>query len=215
MTITIDVLPEDAIKLLLALLVGGLIGAEREYRDKAAGFRTMIFICIGSTLFTMFSIKIADNSDPARIAAQIVSGIGFLGGGAILRGEGRVHGLTTAATIWLVAALGMGIASDYYTIALVATLIILVVLWIFPFIERLIDNVHHAEVYEITSPITPDSFDNLHALFKEHNLHIFKHKRYKVTGKMVSTWEVHGAPRNHRALTQVLMDHDDVIEFQV
>ncbi len=215
MTITIDVLPEDVVKLLLALLVGGLIGAEREYRDKAAGFRTLIFICIGSTLFTMFSLKFSDTGDPARIAAQIVSGIGFLGAGTILRSEGRIHGLTTAATIWLVAALGMGIGGEYYAVTLSATAIILVVLWIFPFLERLIDNVHHAEIYEIVCPITPDSFENLRQLFTDHRLHIFRVKRHKVGGNMVSTWEVHGSPKDHRALTDVLFAHADVIEFRV
>jgi putative Mg2+ transporter-C (MgtC) family protein len=217
MTITIDVLPEDAVKLLMALIVGGLIGAEREYRDKAAGFRTMIFICIGSTLFTMFSLKLATGptSDPARIAAQIVSGIGFLGAGTILRSEKRIHGLTTAATIWLVAALGMGIASDYYAVALVGAVIILVVLWIFPIFERWIENLNHTEVYEIVCPIAPDIFDNLCSLFLGHGLRLMSVKRHKVDGNMVSVWEVYGAPKSHRELTDALMAHDDVIRFSV
>ena len=91
---------EFLIKLGAALLVGGLVGAEREYRDKAAGFRTIIFITVGATLFTMFSTVIAgEENDPARIASNIVTGIGFLGAGAIMRESGRVAGLTTAATI--------------------------------------------------------------------------------------------------------------------
>jgi len=73
---------EDVIKLLLAILIGGLIGAEREFRDKAAGFRTIIFICVGATLFTLFSLKLGGDEDPVRIAANIVSGVGFLGAGA-------------------------------------------------------------------------------------------------------------------------------------
>ena len=78
-----ELVAEDVGKLLLSILIGSLIGAEREYRDKSAGFRTLIFICVGATLFTMFSIKMANDSDPARIAAQIVSGVGFLGAGWI------------------------------------------------------------------------------------------------------------------------------------
>ena len=97
-------LSEDIFKILLAIGIGGAIGLEREYRDKAAGFRTLIFICVGATLFAMLSSKLAGDRDPTRIAANIVSGVGFLGAGVILRDGGRVVGLTTAATIWLVAA---------------------------------------------------------------------------------------------------------------
>ena len=110
--------PDILIKLAAAVLVGGLIGAEREFRDKAAGFRTIIFIALGSTLFTVFSSLLAgQENDPARIAANIVTGIGFLGAGAIMRDGGRVAGLTTAATIWLTAALGMGIGSGRILLA--------------------------------------------------------------------------------------------------
>ncbi len=98
---------EDVARLLFAVLVGGLIGAEREYRDKVAGFRTIIFICLGATLFTLFSVKLGGAGDPARIAANIVSGVGFLGAGAILRSGERVTGLTTAASIWTTAAIGL------------------------------------------------------------------------------------------------------------
>ena len=89
----------EMLKLGLAVLIGGVIGAEREFRDKAAGFRTIIFITIGATLFTIFSSILAGDKDPTRIAANIVTGIGFLGAGAIIREGGRVAGLTTAATI--------------------------------------------------------------------------------------------------------------------
>lgn len=101
----IDILTEDLIKLGVAILVGGIIGAEREFRDKAAGFRTLILITVGSTLFTIFSLRMDPGFAQTRIAANIVTGIGFLGAGAIIREHGRVGGLTTAATIWLSAAL--------------------------------------------------------------------------------------------------------------
>src|SRR5688572_27174223 len=97
------------LRLLLVIIVGGLIGAEREYRSKSAGFRTMILICLGSFLFTTFSIQIG-GLETDRIASNIVTGIGFLGAGVIFKSENRINGLTTAAAIWAVAALGMGIA---------------------------------------------------------------------------------------------------------
>ncbi|MCJ7512079.1 MAG: MgtC/SapB family protein [Anaerolineales bacterium] len=99
-------IPEDLLKLGLAVMAGGLIGIEREYRDKAAGLRTLIFICLGAALFTILSSRLAGDNDPTRIAAGIVAGVGFLGAGVILREGGRVVGLTTAAAIWHTTALG-------------------------------------------------------------------------------------------------------------
>src|SRR5215213_8253285 len=114
-------------RLLLVVLVGGAIGAERELRSKSAGFRTMILICLGSFLFTTFSIHITESS-PDRIASNIVTGIGFLGAGVIFKSDNRVNGITTAATIWAVAALGMGIADGLYLIVAVSTVIVLAAL---------------------------------------------------------------------------------------
>lgn len=91
---------EILIRFLLAAVCGGIIGAEREYRSKSAGFRTMIMIAIGACLFTMMSEQIGGVGNPDRIASNIVTGIGFLGAGVIFRGENRVNGITTAASIW-------------------------------------------------------------------------------------------------------------------
>lgn len=99
-----DTFIENLIRLSMAVLVGGLIGAEREFQDKAAGFRTIILITIGSALFTMFSMSMDPGFTRTRIAANIVTGIGFLGTGAIIRESGQIAGLTTAATIWLSAS---------------------------------------------------------------------------------------------------------------
>jgi putative Mg2+ transporter-C (MgtC) family protein len=89
--------------------VGGIIGAEREFRHRAAGFRTIILICLGSTLFTMFSLRLGGATSPVRIVAHMVTGVGFLCAGVILEEGRRIVGLTTASTIWFTAALGMGI----------------------------------------------------------------------------------------------------------
>src|SRR5207245_10771733 len=103
--------PSIPIKLLLDAILVGIIGIEREIRDKPAGLRTNILICVGSTLFMSISTKVAQllGGDPTRIAAQIISGIGFLGAGAVLHSHGFVLGLTTAATIWVVAGGGMAL----------------------------------------------------------------------------------------------------------
>jgi putative Mg2+ transporter-C (MgtC) family protein len=117
-----------AVRLLLATLLTGLIGFEREATGKAAGLRTHSMVGFGAALFTIVSIAGFDEGDPARVAAQIVTGIGFLGAGAIWRSEDRVRGLTTAAGLWAAAAIGMGIGSGLLLIGTVGTLITLVVL---------------------------------------------------------------------------------------
>jgi len=122
----------STLKLIVAGVLGGLIGYERETDSKPAGFRTMILVSMGSCLFTIASINIAQTGDglfdPGRIASGIVTGIGFLGAGAILRSSGQVLGLTTAASIWLVAAVGMAVGMGMYGEALLATVIGFVVL---------------------------------------------------------------------------------------
>src|SRR5437867_3983926 len=100
------------LRLLLAMLMGGLVGMEREQRDRPAGLRTHLIVCAGSALITLVSSRFGgDRFDPGRIAAQIVSGIGFLGAGTIFRSGSVVRGLTTAAGLWVVAGIGMAIAA--------------------------------------------------------------------------------------------------------
>jgi putative Mg2+ transporter-C (MgtC) family protein len=124
-------LAHDALKLFFAVLLGGAIGLEREIVGKPAGLRTNILIAVGSTLITIMSIRFADNyqgTDPSRVAAQIVTGVGFLGAGSILQSHASVVGLTTAATIWAVAGIGIAIGAGYVPIAFASTLIILLCL---------------------------------------------------------------------------------------
>ena len=134
--------PTIPLKLLLAALLGGIIGIEREIRDKPAGLRTNMLICMGSALFMTVSTRAAEmlGGDPLRIAAQIVTGIGFLGAGAVLHSHGFVVGLTTAATIWVVSGVGMALGAGMYTVAIFATAITLVTLYFLSFIEEKIQG---------------------------------------------------------------------------
>ena len=122
--------PQDLVSILLAVILGGAVGAEREISGKAAGLRTNVLICLGAAVFTIISRQMADGAEGSvsRIAAQIVSGVGFLGAGAIIQDRGGVHGLTTVATIWLVASIGMACGARFYQLAVVTALIALVVL---------------------------------------------------------------------------------------
>jgi putative Mg2+ transporter-C (MgtC) family protein len=127
-------------RLLLAAVIGGLLGAERELRRKPAGFRTNILIGLGCAIFTTISISISSSS-PDRIASNIVTGVGFLGAGAIMREQsGGVHGVTTAATVWVNAALGTAAGAGQYTLAMIGGAITIAVLAILGPIEAMIER---------------------------------------------------------------------------
>lgn len=137
---------EIAIRLVVAAFLGGLIGLEREHHGKEAGFRTHALVCLGSALMMVVSLQIFElykdsgtNIDPARIAAQVVSGIGFLGAGAIIRypqsSRGGIKGLTTAAGIWAAAGIGLASGLGQYRPAILTTILTLVILIIFPLIN--------------------------------------------------------------------------------
>jgi putative Mg2+ transporter-C (MgtC) family protein len=128
---------EAFLRLALAAVLGGAIGLEREYHHKPAGLRTNMLIALGSALFSILSVELgAGAGSPDRIAAQVVTGIGFLGAGAILRSRENIHGLTTAATIWVNAAIGMAAGLGSYVVATLAATLTLIVLAILPYIER-------------------------------------------------------------------------------
>jgi putative Mg2+ transporter-C (MgtC) family protein len=125
---------QELLRVAVAAGLGGAVGVERELREREAGFRTHLLVSVGSCLFTLvsaygFSEFGTRSVDPTRIAAQIVTGIGFLGAGAIIRQGFAVRGLTTAATLWVVAAIGMASGAGYYSAAVITTALVLVTLW--------------------------------------------------------------------------------------
>ncbi|MBB6215691.1 putative Mg2+ transporter-C (MgtC) family protein [Anaerosolibacter carboniphilus] len=151
---TIDII----IRLSLSCLLGGLIGIERESLNRPAGFRTHILVCIGSTLIMLVNLylfqsyKTYANIDPARLGAQVISGIGFLGAGTIIREGSSVKGLTTAAGLWAVAGIGIAIGSGFYMGAIATTVIVLVTLIIFSKFERnFIPRFDHTAAIQVIS----------------------------------------------------------------
>jgi len=123
------VLPVFLVRCGVAAVCGGLIGIERELHNKPAGFRTNILICLGSALYMAVGVLIPDEAaDPTRIAAQVVTGIGFLGAGCIIQAGGHVRGLTSAATIWVVAAIGIVAGAGFPILAFVASVIVIATL---------------------------------------------------------------------------------------
>jgi putative Mg2+ transporter-C (MgtC) family protein len=127
-------------RLLTAALLGAMLGFEREVKQKTAGLRTNILIAVGSALFTLMSLELAPSGDPTRIAAQIVTGIGFLGAGAIMQTRGGIHGLTTAATVWVNGAVGVAAGGGAYHLAFIATAITVVTLVMLRRIEKVISS---------------------------------------------------------------------------
>lgn len=134
---------ELALRLALSLVLGAVIGFEREYHRRAAGFRTHSLVAMGAALFTVVSAYAFEDADPTRIAAQIVSGIGFIGAGTILHYRGSVRGLTTAASLWAVAAVGMAAGAGLYVLAFVGSALVLVALWL---MDRLADRARQAGI---------------------------------------------------------------------
>ncbi len=138
------------LRLVLAVVLGSLIGLEREIHNRPAGFRTHILVSVGAALFTLVSVYGITGGDPGRIAAQIVSGIGFLGAGTILREGANIKGLTTAASLWAVAGIGMASGAGYYVGALATTALVLVVLLFFSRLEkRLLQSQYHVLSMEL------------------------------------------------------------------
>ena len=132
---------EILIKLVSATILGGIVGLERELHDQPAGLRTHIIVCVGSALIMIVSLEMSSFSrmaDPSRIAAQVVTGIGFLGAGAIIRFGASVRGLTTAACLWTVAAIGLAVGANMYLPAIIVTIIVLLAIFVFDKLEKVI-----------------------------------------------------------------------------
>jgi putative Mg2+ transporter-C (MgtC) family protein len=137
-------------RLIIAAILGGAIGLERQLRHKPAGLRTNIFICFGAAMFTLLSRDLGGSGDYTRIASQIIPGIGFIGAGSILHSRGSVTGLTTAATLFVVASVGMAVGGGLYVTAVFATAMILFVLALLGKFERHFELQTEMHTYEVT-----------------------------------------------------------------
>ncbi len=166
---------DHIVRVVAAMVFGGLIGLERELRDKPAGFRTIILICVGACIFTIVSVVAGGpDEETTRIAAQIVTGIGFLGAGAILRDRANVIGLTTASTIWAVAAVGMAAGYGHIALGALGTVVILIALLVFDLVENWIGDVRDIQDFHVLTDNTEDAMDRVTTLFKENGLNVRK-----------------------------------------
>jgi putative Mg2+ transporter-C (MgtC) family protein len=171
-------LPVTLFRLFFSFVLGGLIGLEREWHRQSAGLRTHIVICLGSTLLTLMSFYIPQTfthfqaGDPSRIAAQVVSGIGFLGGGAIFRMGVNVRGLTTAASIWVVAGIGMVVGAGMYLAALAGTGLVLFALFVMVPFEKKLFPVRSLRNLEIAMNGEKVKTDHLFPILEEHGIEV-------------------------------------------
>ena len=204
---------EIFIRFLLAALWGSLVGAERQYRGKSAGFRTVIMISIGACFFTMMSEKIGDPGNRDRIASNIVTGIGFLGAGVIFRGDNHVNGITTAATIWAVAAVGMGIGAGYYFAAAYASGLILIVLRVLPYAEKMIDKLNQAKEYSIRCLYFDDAAHHYEKLIMQHGLKFVLIRQLKEGTELNFVYQVNGKAAYHQQFINAAMKDKSISRF--
>ncbi len=206
-------------KLLLASLLGGAVGLERELAGKPAGLRTNILICVGAALFTQLSLDLAQvgfahdgqpYGDTTRITAQIVSGIGFLGAGAILHGGGAVVGLTTAATIWVVGAIGAAVGAGMYVDACGATALMMVILvGLRPLEARLAAK--RRRVHATIRVKRGVGFDAIEKLIEGNGVHVFTRRSFEHDTDRSFELDLIGSAKQFDILIDLLHSAPDVI----
>jgi len=211
MTIDWDI----AIKLLISVLIGLIIGAEREYHNKSAGLRTLMLICMGSTLFTLFSRVIGMPGSPDRIASNIVTGVGFVGAGVIFKDTSTgINGVTTAATIWITAALGIGVGAGYEYLCLILSIILVFILYAFIALEEWIGKINSAHTYKIVCVYHDQVLDQYRTLLKQHNIVIKKGNQSRNNNVITAIWETEGSKKNHKRFIEYVLNDPDVQQFE-
>ncbi len=205
---------DDFVKILAATCVGALIGLEREYRSKSAGLRTFTLISVGCTIFTILSEKMGDGVSPDRIAANVITGIGFLGAGVIFKMDDRIKGLTTATIIWVTASLGMAIGDGHILLSFLGTTVVYLVLGLFVKLEVLMGKFGRTHNYRIVCEYSPDVFKRLETIFGQCDLVAKRGKQTINKNVLVSNWSVRGRSNKHDKLVKKLLADASVKELE-
>ncbi len=199
----------------VSLICGGIIGFEREYQNKSAGFRTIILISLGATIFTLVSRYAGGQSDD-RIASTIVTGIGFIGAGVIFKDNLWVKGLTTAAVIWVSASIGMLCGMGYYFFSFLLSIIVVIVLSLFYKVETLIDLFHHRKQFTVTFIDT--NLKNLYDLEQTIKMRGIASKRIRVSktdeGNLWVALDLRGNKNSIKNLNELMMNMSEIKSFQ-
>ncbi len=176
---------EIFLKILLSAVLGGIIGLEREISQKGAGLRTNILIAVGSTLFTILSFKLAELSkgaDPTRLAVQIVIGTGLLGAGAIIRARFITQGLTTAASIWITAAIGISVGIGYYLLSFIVTIFVVLIFLALNYISSFLESQDQLHAYVISTEERASVLIDVKKIIRELGLKYMDARMKKVEG---------------------------------
>ncbi|MCC3217011.1 MgtC/SapB family protein [Chryseobacterium sp. X308] len=206
------IIKNELLLILISVILGLFIGAEREYRNKSAGLRTFILVCFGACLFTILSIKIGVEN-PDRLAANIITGIGFLGAGVIFKGDNKIEGITTATTIWATASIGMAVGSGYVYIALLGTTLVLLILSALTYLQNFIDNYNKVREYKIA---VTDSQDIKYCenIFKENHLRYQMLKQQYSQESFTVIWRLTGKNSHHEEVISRLVDDPKIKAYQ-
>lgn len=201
------------IQIIVAFIAGGLLGLEREYHSKPAGFRTMILICVGSCLFTILSVSFATNQD--RIAANIITGIGFIGAGVVFKSGMNVQGITSAATIWMAASIGMCIGLQFYILALVVVVMVLSVLILLTRLEESFDNLHQVKQYNIRFKAYEYSVEELEKELGNIGVHYVRYKLTKQLDEVSADYKIEAVQLKREKVNQFLINNKLITGFDV
>lgn len=200
------------LRLLMAVAIGGLVGLEREYKGKPAGMRTNILMCLGACLIMILSIETARRAgppaDPGRIAAQVVTGVGFLGAGTIIRSRVSVAGLTTAATIWFVAALGLVVGAGQFLWAAVAAALMIVTLTLLAGVEHRMAVVRQLHVLRLR--VKGKDLEKLREVLRKNRITADDLEVKRMADEVQLDIEYVALERKHAALVESLEELDDV-----
>jgi putative Mg2+ transporter-C (MgtC) family protein len=202
---------EITVRLLLAGILGGIVGYEREHTHRPAGFRTHILVCVGSALVMITSEFIFEkyhsltNADPARLGAQIISGIGFLGAGTIIRDGFNVKGLTTAASLWAVSCVGIATGIGFYSGAILATVLIFITLIVLKKMEIIFPKKNRYKTIYVESDNRPGQIGHISCVFDKHdtnirNIEFINNENDKFLVKLISK------TRNNLAIKGIMSD---------
>jgi putative Mg2+ transporter-C (MgtC) family protein len=213
-----DLLSKTMVRLILAAFLGGIIGLERELKRRPAGLRTNMFICFGSAMFTILSTELAGEwgvGDHTRIAAQIIPGIGFIGAGSILHDKGGVSGLTTAATLFVVASIGMAAGAGMYLLAIFATMLIYLALHLLGLLERQLNLKPLSMNYIIVSDKTADDLvAEVNAILEDQGKEMQAMRLGRSGEKEKLVFRVDGTRHEHKQLMATLRQSADLSSLE-
>lgn len=203
---------------MLAALLGAIIGIDREYRGKPAGFRTLMLVSLGAAIFSMVSYKMAlmdpnANSDVTRIASSIVTGIGFLGAGIIFRNGQDVKGLTTAATVWMAAAIGMAAGIGSFTLAIVSTVITWITLFFFHYLEQMIGQLTTTEKYKVAWRSDNGEMIDCREFFDARAFGLKESRLGKTGNLIIAEWTIRASKHTHEEVVRKMLKDPRIVEL--